>query len=73
MECVYYVTALDINMGYYTVSISPENKGMKKAVAKVGKFRYNCVAYGNVRFGRYIPSRGRKSTWWYQGSSNIYQ
>ena len=41
LERFQYVTALDINMGYYTIRISPASQYMTRIVTEFGKFRYN--------------------------------
>ena len=46
LEGFHYATALDINMGYYTIRISPETQDMKTIVIGFGKFRYNRLAMG---------------------------
>ena len=41
LEGFNYVTALDLNMRYYTISISPAIQDMTTIVTEFGKFEYN--------------------------------
>ena len=38
-----YVMALDHNMRYYTIDLSPDSLDLTNLVTKFGKFRYNRV------------------------------
>ena len=38
-----YVKALDLNMGYYTIRISPASQDMTMIVTEFGKFWYNSL------------------------------
>ena len=46
LEGFQYTTALDINMGYYTIRLYPASQYMTTTVTKFGKFRYNCLPMG---------------------------
>ena len=46
LEVFQYATALDINMVYYTIRISPTTQYMKTIVIEFGKFRYNHLSMG---------------------------
>ena len=42
----YATTALDLNMGYYTIQLSPGSKDMTTIETEFGKFRYICLPMG---------------------------
>ena len=46
-----YTTALDNNMGCYTISLSPARKYIKTIVTEFGRFRYNCLPMGMCASG----------------------
>ena len=46
LEGFQYATTLYINMGYYTINISPVSQDMKTVVTKFCKFIYNCLPMG---------------------------
>ena len=46
-----YVNALDINMGYYTIRLSPASQYMTTIVTEFGKFRYNRLPMGMCGLG----------------------
>ena len=46
LEGFQYAKALDINMGYYTITIYPASQDMTTTVTQFGKFRYNCLPMG---------------------------
>jgi hypothetical protein len=46
LEGFQYATALDLNMGYYTIQLSPGTKDMTTIVTEFGKFRYNVLPMG---------------------------
>ena len=46
LEGFQYVTALDINMVYYTIRLSPASQEMTTIVTKFGRFRYNRLPNG---------------------------
>ena len=46
LEGYHYATVLDLNMGYYTIRISPTSQDMKTIVTEFGKFRYKCLPMG---------------------------
>ena len=41
-----YATELDLNMGYYTIRLSPASKDTTTIVTKFGKFKYNFLPMG---------------------------
>jgi len=41
-----YATALDLDMGYYTIQLSPKSKDLTTIVTEFGKFRYNVLPMG---------------------------
>ena len=43
LEGFQYATALYLNMGYYTIRLSPARQDMTTVVNEFGKFRYNCL------------------------------
>ena len=53
LEGFQYTTALDLNMGYYSIRLSPDSQDMTPFVTKFGKFRYNCLPMGMCA-SRYI-------------------
>ena len=46
LEGFQYSTTLDINMGYYTITILPASQEMTTIVTEFGKFRYNRIPMG---------------------------
>ena len=46
LEGIQYSTALDINMGYYTIRLYPTSQEMTTFVTEFGKFRYNRLPMG---------------------------
>ena len=46
MEGFQFATALDLNMGYYTIQLSPKSKDLMTIVTEFGKFRYNVLPMG---------------------------
>lgn len=48
MESFNYASALDLNMGYYTIQVHPESKDCLTIVTEFGKFRYNSLPMGLV-------------------------
>jgi hypothetical protein len=46
MEGFQYATALDLNMGYYTIQLSTKSKDLTTIVTEFGKFRYNVLPMG---------------------------
>ena len=46
LEGLKYETALDLNMVYYTISLSPNSQDMMTIVTQFGKFIYNCITMG---------------------------
>ena len=43
LEGFQYATALDLNMRYYTIRLSPAIQDMRKIVTEFVKFKYNCL------------------------------
>ena len=46
LEGFQYTTALDINMGYYTIRLPPTSQYTTTIVTKFGKLIYNCLPMG---------------------------
>ena len=46
LEGLHNDTALDLNIGYYTMKISPESLQLTTIITYFGKFRYNRVPMG---------------------------
>ena len=46
MEGFQFASALDLNMGYYTIQVHPESKDYLTIVTEFGKFRYNTIPMG---------------------------
>ena len=46
LEVLQYAKALDLNMGYYTIIISPNIQDMTTIVTEFGTFRYNRLPMG---------------------------
>ena len=46
MEGFKYATALDLNMGYYTIRLDAKSKDITTIVTEFGKFRYNVLPMG---------------------------
>ena len=46
LEGFQYATALDLNMGYYTIDLAESSKDITTIVTEFGKFRYNKLPMG---------------------------
>ena len=46
-----FATALDLNMGYYTIQLDAKSKDITTIVTEFGKFRYNVLPMGLVSSG----------------------
>ena len=57
LEGVQYATTLDINMGYYTVSLSTDSQDMKKIATEFGKFKYKRLPMGMCALGEISQDR----------------
>ena len=57
LEVSQYTTALEINMGYYNIRISPASQDMKTIVTKFGMFRYNRLPVGICASGNIFQSK----------------
>ena len=51
LEGFQYATKLFINMGYYTIILSPASQDMTTIVTEVGKFRYSRLPMGMCASG----------------------
>ena len=51
LEGFQYATALDTNVGYYTISLSPAIQDITTIVTGFGKFVYNCLPMGMCASG----------------------
>ena len=57
LESFHYATALDIDRGYYTISLSPSSQYMTTIVNEFGKSRYNCLPMGRFPYGYISQSK----------------
>lgn len=48
LEGFTFASALDLNMGYYTIPLAECSKNVTTIVTEFGKFRYNCLPMGMV-------------------------
>ena len=46
LEGFQYLNALDLNMGYYTIRLSPASQDMTVIITKFETFRCNCLPMG---------------------------
>ena len=51
LERFQYAEALDLNMGYYTIRLSPASQYIFTIVTEFGRFRYNCLPMGMCASG----------------------
>ena len=51
LEGFHYTTALDLNMGYYNIRLSPSSQYMSRIVTEFWKFRYNRLPMGMYALG----------------------
>ena len=56
-EGFHYETALNINMGYYTIRLLTNSQGMKTIVTYFGTFRYNRLTMGMCASGNIFLSK----------------
>ena len=57
LEGFHYVASLDLNMGYYTIRLSPTSQDMTTIVTEFGKFRYNRLPIGMCASGDIIQDK----------------
>ena len=57
LEGLTFATALDLNMGYYTIPLAESSKQVTTIVTEFGKFRYTCVLMGMVISGHVFISK----------------
>ena len=57
LEVFQYATALYLNMGYYTIMISPASQDMTTVVTEFEKFRYNSLPMGMCASGDIFQSK----------------
>ena len=57
LEGFTFATALDLNMGYYTIPFAERSKDVTTIVTKFGKFRYTCLPMGMVISGDVFQSK----------------
>ena len=60
LEGLHNDTALDLNIGYYTMKISPESLQLTTIITYFGKFRYNRVPIGLCGSGEIFQSKEDK-------------
>ena len=58
LQVFQYATALDLNMGYYTISLSPTSQDMMTIVTEFGIFRYNRLPIGMCASGDILQAKG---------------
>ena len=46
MKGFQFATALDLNMAYYTIQLSPKSKDLTTIITEFGKFSYNVLPMG---------------------------
>ena len=51
LEGFTFATALDLNIGYYTIPLAECSKDVTTTVTEFGKFRYMCLPMGMVTSG----------------------
>ena len=57
LEGFQYTTSLDINMGYFTIRLSPASQDTTKIVTEFGKFIYICLPMGLCSLGDIFQSK----------------
>ena len=57
LERFQYMTSLDLNVGYYTIRLSPAIQDMMTIVNEFWKFRYNCLSMGMRASGDILPAK----------------
>ena len=57
LEGFKFATALDLNMGYYTIPLAECSKNITTIVTEFGKFRYTCLPMGMVISGDVFQSK----------------
>ena len=57
LEVFQYETALYLNMGYYTIRLSPAIQDMTMIVTEFWKFRYNHLPMGMFALGDILQSK----------------
>ena len=57
LEGFQYETELYINMGYYTIRLSPASEYMTAIATEFGKFRYNLLPMGMCTLGDIFQSK----------------
>lgn len=57
LEGFTFATALDLNMGYYTIPLAECSKDITTIVTEFGKFRYTCLPMGMVVSGDVFQSK----------------
>jgi hypothetical protein len=56
LEGFTYATALDLNMGYYTIRLDPTASKMCTIIFPWGKYSYKRLPMGFLRLSQHIPS-----------------
>ena len=57
LEGFHYVTALDINMGSYTITLLPSSQDMMKIVTEFSESRYKCLPMRMCALGDILQSQ----------------
>ena len=69
LENFQYATALDTNMGYYTISTLRASQDMTTIVTEFDKFKYNCLPMGMWFFGDVFQAKVDKP----RGDINVFK
>ena len=73
LEGFTFATALDLNMGYYTIPLAECSKDITTIVTEFGKFRYTCLPMGMVISGDVFQIQDVRPNRRHQRSKNLYQ
>ena len=57
LEGFQYAASLDLNMGYYTIILSPDSQDMTTIVTEFGEFGYNRLPMGMCASGEIFQSK----------------
>jgi hypothetical protein len=63
LEGFQYASALDLNMGYYTIRLTPGAKDMTTIVTEFSKFRYNVLPMGMCCSGDIFQAKVDELSW----------
>ena len=71
LEGFTFATALDLNMGDYTIPLTESSKDVTTIVTEFGKFRYTCLPMGMVISGNVFQSKMYNLIGNIEGEKNI--